>query len=180
MKAYHLICPSCGANLSGDETSTYLSCSHCGTTLYLERSRDNVIFSAKIKLAELENARLQMEIEANEKEKKRQDEKEKNENSPKKIIVFSLLFVVMMSILFSPFVIILKLRESESNKEQERLEAIYSEILLDIENEDYVEALAKAQTLQYSLHNIALDAERQEQWDARREAIISVIQEAMK
>lgn len=67
--------------------------------------------------------------------------------------------------------------EKQNAAENARLESIVEEVYSAIEAEDYLMARAKAATLVFSVHN-GFEKEHVEIWDAKRENLLKVIDEA--
>ncbi len=65
--------------------------------------------------------------------------------------------------------------KKDSDKEEEKLQAIVEEVMVDIDNGDYDDAYIKANTIYYT-EGYSSDIE--EKWDNTREALLEQIEEA--
>ena len=152
-----LKCPSCGSDLQIDSSLDVCYCQYCGTKILIDGQSDATINAKK----EIE---MQKEKHRAEKEKREFETNESNKTFKQLIIVCSVIFV--LSIFGYMYFL------NSEKKEIRELNELYSEILVDMQNEDYDIALLKANRLRASSSQTK---DTQQQWDETRETLIKEI-----
>ncbi len=152
-----LKCPSCDADLRIDSSLNVCYCQYCGTRILIDGQSDTVINAKK----EIE---MQKEKHRAEKEKREFETNESNKTFKQLIIVCSVIF--FLSVIGYMYFL------NSEKKEIRDLDNLYSEILVDIQNEDYDMALLKANRLRASDNQTK---ETRKEWDETRENLIEEI-----
>lgn len=167
MQILQMRCPNCNAELKVDDGIESFYCQYCGTRIILDGQSDAVI-RAKARLKTLDKVGdLQYEIHQQRKEMKAQKAAIRAAEEKRAMKIFAatfggaLLFVLLMLAIHGIMV----------NRENTRLNEIYAEIQVDIENGDYDSALIKANSLYFRRD----DDDLKEQWDEMRESVIDII-----
>lgn len=166
-------CPNCGGNLA--EKGKF--CPHCGTAipadLYIKiDSRQEIIDHGRVAEANYETSR--------------EKETTKRKMGTLKILLilvltpFILFFLMGIVIRIESYIhtqqynksTAIEIEQKQKDLEIDRLQKIEDEILEDIRNGQYEQALIKSQTLVYTIDN---RSSIKEAWDKKREDLINTI-----
>lgn len=164
-------CPNCGSPL----VTKGKFCPFCGTSIpediYIKiDSKQEILDHAKIEEARVSGKNVR--------------EKEKTKRRHGCLVVVVILFLVISGIVVTPYMHFFPELNPFSTKhdslddsiEKMRLHSLEDEILEDIRNERYEQALAKAQSLRYT---IDYSRESRREWDQKRENLIKTLKQIL-
>lgn len=167
-------CPNCNGILDDDGELDFVFCKYCGHKIVISGLSDTVA-DAKVRIKDIESKERMFEKELEYKE--RMDDKEharKDKEDKKNVLgilgIFAIYIVLMLLIrgVFSST----DEREEKSQREEEKLQSIVTEIMVDIDNGDFTSAYVKANTLYYTT---GYSDEIEEKWDNTRQEVINRI-----
>ncbi len=163
-KVKEVKCPNCGASVDSSGFIDTMFCNYCGTQLLLyDQSDAAVIAKAHVRIAELNHEQKRREFE-----KRIKDDEEES-----KYTKYLLPVVILFVIAGWAFLIYIGISNSSYERnEQSRLEALYQDILVDVQNKDYELALTKAHNLYYGKPGTV----EAKEWNQRREELIQLIE----
>lgn len=169
MELKSLFCPNCGASLEVEDGIDTFFCKYCGYKIMLQ-GQSKAAYEAKVRVKHMEHReRLQEKRDAQ--ERYRMEFKQKDERKTL-AIVFGIFGVIIAFCLIMSAV-----GNAGAKKQEQELQATVDEILIDIENEDFVAAYVKANSLYW---DDSWTSEGEDKWDAIRKEIIKQIEEAEK
>ncbi len=169
-----LTCPNCGAILDVEDGLDTFFCKYCGHKILLE-NQSKAAYEAKVSIKNMEHKeRLQDKRNAQERYKLEQEQKAKQ----KKTIMTLLIVLGSIAVLFALCFGMIAGEDAKEKRMEQELQAIVEEILIDIENESFVEAYIKANSLHWERQYIGDD--RVEKWNEIRKSVIEQIKKAEK
>lgn len=173
MKLQSLKCPNCDAALEIEDGIDTFFCKYCGYKIVLAGMSD-ASYNAKVQVKAMEHQE-KMQDKKYEQERFKLNQKEQSKkNDAKRGIIIGAVITVTCVLFFGGVFLSAK---SNSDKEEEKLQAIVEEVMIDIENEDYGEAKIKANTIYYTA-DWSSDIEKK--WDDTRKSLLEQIEEAEK
>ena len=169
MELKSLFCPNCGASLEVEDGLDTFFCKYCGYKILLQ-GQSKAAYDAKVRVKHMEHKeRLQDKRDAQ--ERYRMEFKQKDERRTLAIVFGILGAIIAMCLIISA------VGNAGAKKQDRELQAIVDQIMIDIENEDFVAAYVKANSLYW---DDSWTSEGEDKWDATRKEIIKQIEEAEK
>ena len=176
MKLQSLKCPNCDAALEVEGGIDTFFCKYCGYKIVLTGMSD-ASYNAKVQMKAMEHQE-RMQDKKYEQERYKIDKKEQSKkNEAKKGAIVTGLIVLACVLYFISMGNYFDNEEQKSLAQEAELQEIVDEVLVDIENGDFEEAYAKANTIHYTEN---WSDEIEEKWDDTREALIEQIKKAEK
>ena len=165
-----LDCPHCGAVLEPKDGLDTFFCTYCGGKIIISEMSD-AAYQARVDIKKLEkNVELhktELEHKALMKDKEHQQER----FNFKRIII---LLILMPVISLGPLGLMYLVSSIPHRKEIKKLEKTESQIIEDIDNQNYDSALLKANQLYYTSN---WSSEEEKAWNDKRENYINLILE---
>lgn len=169
MKIYQLNCPSCGANVVLNKNKKSCFCSSCGNQIYLDdgtlrfditkNTTHHTIYTDEAKIKEIEY---------------KDTVALRKENGTRKVLLIVFSCIIAFILLY---ICIFSFAKSASDKQEKHLQEIVTEVLLDIENNDFEAARVKAQTIYYTE---GWSSDIEEKWDKTRNELLKQIDKSEK
>lgn len=158
-----LKCPACGGTVNIDEDNAILFCPYCGAKMPQKQDSLDKILKHK------ENT-LKFKEEVRQRKVQEKIEDENRQHKSAKVAVFISIIALIAFGLVCYFGI------QGENKDEAKLQALVSEIQVDLEAGNYDIALFKTEQL-YWPHS---DLDGKQRWNKQREGLVKVIKEAQK
>lgn len=169
MKLKTLSCPNCHANLEVEDGLDTFFCKYCGHKILLQ-GQGLAAYAAKVQVKKMEH-KERLQRQRNDQERYRTETEQKNRRRSLAIglsilgVCFAVLFISMAA------------GEAGVRKQEQELQAVVDQIMIDIENENFVSAYVKANSLYW---NCSYTKEGKTKWDAIRKETINQIEKAEK
>ena len=139
MEFKSLTCPNCTANIEIEDGLDIFFCKYCGHKILLS-GQSKAAYDAKVRVKDMEHKeRMQDKHDSQERYKLHLEQvKEKREG---------LFFAMFFGIAILAFAILCVSSFIGAKKQERELQSIVDQIIVDIENEDFVSARIKANSL---------------------------------
>ena len=172
MKLQALRCPNCNGSLDIEDGIDTFYCKYCGYKIIID-GQSGVLLRAKVDMKKMEHEeRLldkQLAQERYKIESKKATDKDNDRSLNRSIVMLVIIVLIAFSVVFVG---------NKGAEEQERkLQATVAEIMVDIDRRAYEEAYIKANSLYW---NDSWTDDGEAKWNATREALLKMIEEAKK
>lgn len=167
LELHSLTCPNCHSNLEYEDGIDTFYCKYCGYKIILN-GQSEAAYRAKTKIQGMKHDEYMVEQKYAHERYKIKNENEKHSKEIKRCIIFVVVFMMLVGVMPLSGKI-------SSDRQEKELNALATQIQIDIKNQDYDMAYLKAQSLKYT-ENWSSGIE--EKWDSVRRELINQIIEA--
>ena len=172
MELFTMRCPNCNADLEVENGIDSFFCKYCGTKILVTGQSKEVI-KTKRRLKMMDKAHEMQQEYINE-QRRREKEAQRKEEEELELMRLGMPITIALIVVIACIIGFIVWSGNHSiDKENQRLDVMYSEIQADIAQGDYDSALLKANNLRFMKNDYA--SERR--WNETREQLIEMIQD---